>query len=860
MMSAVRRTCRGIDRGREAFWCGARVLVALLVIGAGRTSLAQPAPAQAPAADPAAAPAASPAQPAPAESIESLPQLANLPLPTAEQFLTEPPHDWIVLTGDYVLVVEPVVPRPDTLAKIDRAYNDLLRLKPTTPPEEMENLQARIDEQKFLAVILPGESELPEYRIPIKMVKQVLHHEDLVLRRIDQLVEANEIDVAMELQILMERRYGTWIGVADRHNKLVLADARLRLQTMQFEPALVLAEELFRRDSQLPGLSEVIEGAGAAWGERAWGDGNIANVQHVYRRIRAMRPESAAASAIADRLAGEARRILAEADEAAARGDVRTAALRAEVAAAVWPELPEMKARHRAHLLRYPRLHVGTVRTVDPRGRGPRLTPSRADLREQSLRPAPLFHPERVQGGLVSYRTRYFNDWEPEDLGRRMLLTLRTHAQPWEMQGPLSAESCGEALLARLDSASPAFDERLATYVDSVRVQTPYSLTIEFRRVPARIEPILARIAVGEPEPPAAGEGGSAEPPPQQPAHRDDGAGGFTVREETDVAVSYRRARPEPGGQPRYRTAEVVEHVYDSPDRAYRALVQGEVSLVPDLPAWFVRELQAIPETTREFHVRPMALPLTHFLQFNPRSVPLRNRELRRALASSVPREAILSDVLLRGLQRQHGRVSRTPFPEPLSIARGDFPPLEYDVPTAIAMSLAAAHQLGNGTELPVLRLVAPGEPVERAACEALVRAWKRVGIQVEIISADGPPPPADWDILYRAAVLTEPTIDLWPLVTASPVARIADLDHLPSWLRHDLIELDRITDSARASEFARAVLRKVLADCAVIPLWETDSFQVVRKTVRDLPAVPMQVYDSLDRWTIEPWYRMELP
>lgn len=860
MTSAPRRTCFGSDRRREAFHGGAFLLVLLLGMGVGRTSFAQPAPAaQAPSAAqaPAADPAAAAPQPAPVESIESLPQLTTIPLPTAEQFLTEPPHDWIVLTGDYVLVVEPVVPRPDTLAKIDRAYNDLLRLKPTTPPEEQEDLQARIDEQKFLAVILPGESELPEYRIPIKMVKQVLHHEDLVLRRIDQLIEANEIDLAMELQILMERRYGHWIGVGDRHNKLVLADARLRLQAMQFEAAFMLAEELFRRDSQLPGLSELIESAGGPWAERAWGDGNIPNVQHVYRRIRAMRPESAAASGIADRLAGEARRILAEADQAAAQGDVRTAAIRAEAAAAVWPELPELKARHRAHLSRYPRLHVGTVRTTDAGGRTPRLVLSRADLREQSLRPAPLFHPERVQGGLVSYRTRYFNDWEPEDLGRRMLLTLRTHAQPWEMQGPLSAESCGEALLARLDSAAPSFDERLATYIDSVRVRTPYSLTIEFRRVPARIEPVLARIAVGEPAVPSAEDDGSTA---RQPASHDDGAGGFTVREETDASVSYRRWRPEPGGQPRYRTAEVIEHLYDSPDRVYRALLAGEVSLVPDLPAWFARELQAIPETTREFHVRPLALPLTHFLQFNPRSIPLRNRELRRALASAIPREAILSDVLLRGPQRQLGRVSRTPFPEPLSIARGDFPPLEYDVPTAIAMSLAAAHQLGNGTELPVLRLVAPGEQVERAACEALVRAWKRVGIQVEIVSGDGPPAPTEWDILYRAAVLTEPTIDLWPLVTASPVARIGDLDHLPAWLRHDLIELDRITDSSRANEFARGVLRKILADCAVIPLWETDSFLVVRKTVRDLPAVPMHVYDSLDRWTIEPFYRTELP
>jgi hypothetical protein len=48
------------------------------------------------------------------EDDPPLPKLIDMPLPTAESLLRDPPRDWIVLLNQDVLVVEPVLPRAPT--------------------------------------------------------------------------------------------------------------------------------------------------------------------------------------------------------------------------------------------------------------------------------------------------------------------------------------------------------------------------------------------------------------------------------------------------------------------------------------------------------------------------------------------------------------------------------------------------------------------------------------------------------------------------------------------------------------------------------------------------------------------------
>ncbi len=823
----------------------AAILTLLFVVRDGLAQEEKPAP-----------PAEAKQEEAPAAS-ETLPKLADFPIPSVEDLLTKPPRDWVVLTGDVVLVVEPVSPRPNTLARLEQQYNDLLRQRPTKPKEELEDFQQELDDLKFLHITLPGESDSPEYRVPLKQVRQVLHHEDLILKRIDLLTAEKNIEQAMELQILLERTYGNWPGVQERHNTLVMTDGQLRLVAGDGEGALSLAEEMFTRNRSQAGLAELTEKSVARLVDDAWKQNDTRRAQHYLGRLRRLLPESPEATRIAGLFADAASKHLTAAEVAASSKDFRLAAVEAEAAAAVWPEAGDLKPRHRPHLARYPRLHVGVTRLAGEPTAYP-FSP-RAELRARSLRETGLFTVDRIYGGATFYKTRFFNEWEPFDLGRKMQFTLKTTRQPWETPGRLAADECAEMFLRRMRPDAPEFDERLATYLESVRVNSPYVLTVTFRRVPARIESLLARIPGGLDSSPAVEAGsGSGGQVSTGDATVEDGAGGFLPAERQPGSLTFRRSRPQPDGLSRYRLAEIVEHRYDSYDRAYQALMQGDVSMVADLPDWFLREMLGSERLSREFFLQPMALPTTHLLQFNPQSRPLRNRELRRALAYALPREQILKETVLRDPKLAHGRVTNIPFASGTDLSRGIYPRIEHDLASSVAMALAAANGLGQGDELPILKLAVPPEPVEQAACERLVRAWKRVGIVVEPIPDTDES--GEWDIAYRTLQSAEPVLDLWPLVTAQESARMEDLAMLPAWLQHDLVELDRITDFSRAQDFARDVLRKILADCAVIPLWEIDRYFVARRTIHDFSPVPVNMYDNADRWTIDPWYQTTLP
>ena len=111
----------------------------------------------------------------------------------------------------------------------------------------------------------------------------------------------------------------------------------------------------------------------------------------------------------------------------------------------------------------------------------------------------------------------------------------------------------------------------MAWYVDSIRVQTPVELTVSFRRVPPRVEPLLDGLVPTRPVPASdvvdTGQVSLDEADSGPPDLSDlTMIGGFDriASDESEVAV-YRRAVPERDDLPQYHVAEVIEHRYPSP-------------------------------------------------------------------------------------------------------------------------------------------------------------------------------------------------------------------------------------------------------------------------------------------------------
>lgn len=808
---------------------------------AAQENSAPPATEAAPPAEP-AAPAEPPADGAdapppmaPSAKLENdLPMYADMQVPEPAQLINGPLRDWVVLMSDRVLVVESLAPRPHTIDKQLQRFEEKKRERVGKEGAELEAIEAEMVNLNYLYVTVPGEKSSPEYRIPLKQIREIIHHEDLMLRRMKMLAEAGQIDVALEFLNWMLENVPDWPGLLDQRGFLLMSDAKIRMDAGRLEDALVPLEELYSLQKDFPGVADQIGSILQTLALGAAEKEDYPQAHHHLERLRSLYPENPSVTNISNGLEQRAQEMLAKAEEAFKAGRFAEAPGPAETAVAMWPKLKNLKARHKPIVERYQRMHVGVVRLSGEPTSYP--VSSDAELREENLRHLSLFSLDRMQSGTAQYRTRYFNEWEPMDLGKRMRFELKQNRQPWETQPLLDAPTVVSMLMDRTNPEHPEFDERVAGLIRSIELKSPTEFTITFERVPSRLEAIFASII------------------PPDNLEEATGGNGFRIAESDPERTVFRRARQEPAGLQQYHLAEIVEHKYPSFDRVVQSLVRGEISMAPNLPDWHIRRLQADDKVTKDFFILPYAVPTTHLVLFHPDSPAGKSRELRRALSYGVDREKLLKEIILRDPGAAHGRLIDSPFPLQSYGNSLQAKPLKYDLSAALAMSVAGGKGIDEKTgEIPKLRMVAPPTQTERAAAQSMIRSWKKIGIEVELVP-DEEGPQAKYDLIYRVGILPEPVVDWWPIVTLNRRATLADLTKKPDWLRQQLIELDRTTDWGRVIFQSQELHRRLSIDAAYLPLFEVDGFMVIRKNARGLSTRPMHCYDGVDGWILDAW------
>jgi ABC-type transport system substrate-binding protein len=251
-------------------------------------------------------------------------------------------------------------------------------------------------------------------------------------------------------------------------------------------------------------------------------------------------------------------------------------------------------------------------------------------------------------------------------------------------------------------------------------------------------------------------------------------------------------------------------------------------------------------------------------LQFNPHSRPLSARTLRRALVYAINRPQILEQVFLHEAPGSLGRATSAPFATTSYAYNHDktVEPHKFDPALAYSLAKTAVKELAG--KLPVLRLVCPDEPEQHLAADRIAQQWKAIGVAATVKTAaavalsaeDG----ADWDILYRTETLAEPLVDLWQFLALTRSTETAALEHLPMWLRKQLLDLDRVGDGRTAEDLLRRLHEQFWAEVHLIPLWEIDNFLIYRKTIRGVPEHPVTGYQRIERWRVEPWFSREPP
>ncbi len=229
----------------------AAVVTALL----GQVGTAQDAAPQNP-------PAAAPPMPLSPEEMAAqvtLPKLQDLPPRSTEDLLLGAPLDWVVLLGDEVIVAEPISPRPNTLDQLEAAFRAKEKERRGKTGAELEAWKKELDDLKFVNVILPGPPPL-EVRVARPKVVKIIHHEDHMLLRVDELLKEKNIELANELLISLKRQWPDWPGLAERMQAFLFTDAMDRLERGDAEACLMLAAELKSQKADYPGLSELAGG------------------------------------------------------------------------------------------------------------------------------------------------------------------------------------------------------------------------------------------------------------------------------------------------------------------------------------------------------------------------------------------------------------------------------------------------------------------------------------------------------------------------------------------------------------------------------------------------------------------------
>lgn len=795
------------------------------------------------------------AQPAatPPEEDPVLPKLGALSTPTTDELLRGKPTDWIVLLNQDVIFVEPVKPRPGTLEKLKAEYDQLLKVPTSQIPleEKLEKLAAL---QRLQVTLLETKDD-PEYVIETRFIGQIIHFEDHVLKRVSLLLEKADLTPAYELLMFVDRRQRGWPGFDELYHRFLFLEADRLAKEAKFERALVTAESLFARVPDYADLSRLIGRIIDGQLAHCIAAADFRQARHFLARLKRLIPDHTGVAKWSETLSAQAREVVRQAEEAQRQKDYRRAALLVDQAAVIWPELPSLKESHRVHTDRFQIIRVGIV-ADGPRSGGYPFPTITSDRRRR-LCELPLFEEDHVKDGVVRYRSRFIESWEPRNLGREIHFRMQTRRADWESRPVISSGQIVDAIAGRLDENQPEFDSRWQRDVLSVAATSPWEWELSLSRIPLRIE---SRLRFDVPMTPEVLEwSGDMVPAAAQSPHQQR----FSVISESETNATYRRSRTEPAGSGGWHAAEVSERVYPSWERLLQGLLRAEIDVIP-VVEW--KDLDAL-NADRRFLLLPYALPRTHLLQIHPQSVLAENSSLRRAVLHALDRPRIFKTAVVQesvlqpervsvdAASSKFGRLVTCPFPSTLLAYNAQLQ--QPDVDPLRAASLVATVQRQLGGKLPTLRLAVPGDPASSRAIPEMIADWTRVGLAVEVISADDQGP---WDLAYRTVRLSEPTDDIWTLLHPDGQSAWNGLSIFPHWLRERLWELEQTVDWPTAQTLLQQLETEFLVEARWIPLWEVDEFLLVRRRLTGLPLRPMHPYHDIERWTLQSWYSTDTP
>ena len=783
-------------------------------------------------------PADSPADPdSPPSEIgddsDDLPLIDTLVTPTLEQLLKGPPRDWLVLRSRRVLQVEPVEPRPNLITFYEERLKQSLKQAETAG--NSADAQLKRKKLQYVPIVIVGEDD-DQYRIHYKHLLEVIYWDDLILRRVDALLDAKQIPEALALWMIVRDRNDQWPGLADRYRRLLFVDGEVKAADGQLEAALAIWDELFGLDANYPELivryGEVSDRLIRDAAEKS----DNRRARFFLSRLKSRYPAHPVASNWSVKFADEAARLIRE-SQSEALADV--AMDRMDRATRVWPTTPNLFGPYQKAHLGWTRITVG-VYTPSLQQSSP--WPILDQTLSEQLVSEPWFHPGSRNEGTIRFESRWFREWEPTDLGRSLTFHLRGDTGT-------TAGWMARRLAQTLTPDSPVFSVRLAGTLGRIEVLSPESLKADLVTVPLRPEALLATL----PSPAGLDRDQVAQSTKSRPTFHGTESSPLAANPSVAPTTIQRfRRKWTPTGSGSHAPQEVVVREFERSELAIQALFRGELTMLARVPQATVRELQK----RNDFVTLPYGLPETHLVQFSPTSPHVANRAVRRALLFGFNRAKILSEAFAVPGDANLARLTPAIVPSSSYAFDTGMPTAPYD-PT-VAISLLSAVKKENDGKLPEITLWHPRGAEIAESAKRITAAWTLLGIKTVTVSEEDQPDPGSADVIYRTVAMAEPLVEMWPFLARTPAPTMESLDRFPVWLRRSLLELDTVGDVATATRLLTRLQRQLWAEVIVIPLWEIQPHFVARKQVRNLVPGPMTLFQGIDRWQVDAWYPPE--
>ena len=498
------------------------------------------------------------------------------------------------------------------------------------PPEPEPETDAESGSELKLHLLQGAVGEVLDFKVKRFSIKKIEYFEDILLQDCDRLILAREFARAFENCLRVQTRNPGWPKLDEHVNRVLFAEGNQALIEGDTDRGVRLLRELLERKRDYPGLLEQL---GSAYGkriERAIELGLYARGRRILHDLDQLMPGAAVVRAQRAVFIAKATNRVKETEGLSGPGrlDALVEALR------IWPELEGVEPLYVKAFSSEPTLEVAVGDVPFPLGP---WVHSPADARVSRLLYLPILASDDNDSRQGKNPDQLAAAIESSDLGRRMLIRIRTGFVWSDQSRPVSAIDVTRDLVDRSDPHSPRYEAHWADIVDRVEMTDESRIELRLKQAPLKVGSSL----IGPVGPAHAGIDGRVATSSQDRPLVSDGTYHCVVA--TAAQVELRAASND--STPSDKAASGSRREFTDFARssflaqsAVGALKRGEVSLIAHVPPDQATALASYPE----IKVGRYSLPVVHVIALDGRNPALRSRALRRGLSYAVDRKGLV--------------------------------------------------------------------------------------------------------------------------------------------------------------------------------------------------------------------------